>query len=74
MEERHVRLVYPPNLVQVPVISQLIRRHEVTVNILRAQISEQSGWLEAIITGTAEEIQDAFVWLESKGIRIEALD
>ncbi|MFN3309255.1 MAG: NIL domain-containing protein, partial [Anaerolineales bacterium] len=36
-----VRLIYPPSLLRVPVINQLIKEFDITVNILRAQIDSR---------------------------------
>lgn len=74
MQERYVRLVYPPELVYTPVVSQLIRRYEITVNIIRAQISEESGWIEATLSGAAPELEAALGWLRSQGIQIIDLE
>lgn len=74
MAEQSVRLIYPPSLVNVPVIHQLIRRFDVTVNILRAEISAEHGWLEIQITGNPSLIDEAFAWLNSQGIDIQVLE
>ena len=65
-----VRLVYPPNLIDVPIIYNLIRQYDLTVNIIGAQITEESGWLEMQVTGSEAVIQDAFSWLTSQGIEL----
>lgn len=74
MAEQSIRLIYPPSLVNVPVIHQLIRRFDVTVNILKAEISAEHGWLEIQITGSPALIDEAFAWLKSQGIDIQVLD
>ncbi|HID85148.1 MAG TPA: hypothetical protein EYP54_08640, partial [Anaerolineales bacterium] len=45
------RLTYPSDLLDVPVVSQLIRRFNITLNIHRAEIGLESGWLEAHLGG-----------------------
>ncbi len=71
MATRAVRLVYPPSLLNRPIINQLIRRFELTVNILRAQISLEEGWLEVEFTGETSEIDRAMGWLTSEGIEVK---
>lgn len=71
MTEKIIRLVYPPHLLDVPVINQLIRRYELTVNILRAQVSPHEGWVEIQLTGSSGAIEEAVKWLSEQGIKIK---
>jgi D-methionine transport system ATP-binding protein len=71
MSDRIIRLIYPASLLHVPIINQLIRQYDLTVNILRAQISENQGWLEVQLAGAPLVIDDAIAWLKSQGIEIQ---
>lgn len=73
MVTRTLRLNYPPSLVSQPVLYQLIRRFNLTVNIRRAQISLEEGWLETEVTGDEAEIARAIAWLEEQGVTVETL-
>lgn len=66
-----VRLIYPPNLLRVPVINQLIKEFDITVNILRAQIDSQNGWIEIQLNGNIDVIEEAIQWLMQQGIKVE---
>jgi ABC-type methionine transport system ATPase subunit len=72
MTEQVVRLIYPPSLINVPVINQLIRSFDVTVNIMRAHITPEEGWLEIQVTGETGIVQEAFHWLETQGIEVHS--
>ncbi len=74
MAEQNVRLIYPPSVVNVPVIHQLIRRFDVTINIIRAEISADHGWLEIQVTGSPPLIDEAFSWLKSQGIDVQVIN
>jgi ABC-type methionine transport system ATPase subunit len=74
MEDRRLRLVYPPTLVNVPVIHQLIKRFDITINILRAEITPDQGWVEIQITGEKSVVFQAMDWLNSQGIDVQALE
>jgi ABC-type methionine transport system ATPase subunit len=74
MAEQIIRLIYPAHLLDVPVINQLIRRYDLTVNILRAQVSPQEGWVNIQLTGKISAIEDAIAWLSDRGIEVETLD
>lgn len=71
MSDQVVRLVYPPALLSVPIINQLIRRYDLTVNILRAQIGGEDRWIEVQLAGNAAVIEEAIKWLESIGIEVQ---
>lgn len=71
MSDQIVRLVYPPALLSVPIINQLIRRYDLTVNILRAQIGGEDRWIEVQLAGNAPVIEDAINWLETIGIEVQ---
>ncbi len=71
MSDQVIRLIYPESLLSVPVINQLIRRYEITVNILRAQIGGDQRWMEVQLAGNPMVIEEAIAWLKSQGILIE---
>lgn len=74
MFENHFRLVYPPSLINVPIIYQLIRQYDLSVNILRAHITEEEGWIDLQITASPSVMREALDWLKSQGIQIQALE
>jgi ABC-type methionine transport system ATPase subunit len=70
MTEQILKLVYPPALLSVPIINQLIRRYDLTVNILRAQIGGGDRWMEVQLSGDPLVIEDAVAWLHQQGIEV----
>jgi ABC-type methionine transport system ATPase subunit len=71
MAHQVVKLIYPEHLLSVPVINQLIRHFDLTVNILRAQIGGTDRWLEVQLAGDPAIIEEAIAWLEDQGIEIQ---
>jgi ABC-type methionine transport system ATPase subunit len=71
MSEHVYRLIYPVSLLSVPVINQLIRRFDITVNILRAQIGGEERWMEVQLTGNPVIIEEAIAWLKSLGVEVQ---
>lgn len=72
-EHQLVRLTYPSNLLRVPIINQLVRDFDITVNILRAQIDTQNGWIEIELSGSIHVIEEAIQWLKQQGIKVDFL-
>jgi len=73
MAEQVIRLVYPAHLLDVPIVNQLIRQHDLTFNILHAQITPEEGWMDIQLTGEPNAIAEAIQWLSSEGIEIQYL-
>lgn len=71
MSDQVVRLVYPPSLLSVPIINQLIRRYDLTVNILRAQIGGEDRWIEVQLAGNPVVIEEAIAWLKEIGVDVQ---
>ena len=71
MTDQVVRLIYPDALLSVPVINQLIRRFDLTVNILRARIGGGERWMEVQLSGDPNVIDEATEWLSSQGIEVQ---
>ncbi len=70
MRSQSVRLVFPPNLHDEPVINRLLRQHSFTVNILRANVTAEQGWMDIQISGKTAEIESSFTWLRDQGIEV----
>ncbi|MBN1264516.1 MAG: hypothetical protein JXA25_03425 [Anaerolineales bacterium] len=70
MGYRHLRLVYPPSLLNEPILSQLMKASPIHVNIIRAHITLEEGWLEIELSGSDEEILWAVSWLNEQGLQI----
>lgn len=66
-----IRLNYPSNLLRVPIINQLIKQYDLTVNILRAQIDGEHGWIEIQLSGNTHVIEEAIEWLKLQGVHVE---
>ncbi len=74
MTEQVLRLIYPPSVVNIPIVNQLIRNYsELTVNIIRAEVSPDKGWLEIQVVGSAGMIEASIDWLRQKGVEVQVL-
>lgn len=65
-----LRLNYPPALVNRPVVAGLVSKYQLEVNILRAQVSRDDGWLIVELSGDPRRISAARDWLAREGIEI----
>ncbi|HMK07688.1 MAG TPA: NIL domain-containing protein [Anaerolineales bacterium] len=70
MPTRTLRLNYPATLLRQPILHQLIRSFDLSVNILRAQITLEEGWLEIEAIGPEAELDRVQGWLQEQGIEV----
>ena len=68
-----VRLVFPEALVREPLISQMVRRFDVDVNIRRASVEENFGWIICELEGERQAIEDSVSWLGGEGVEVELI-
>lgn len=74
MEEQVIHLTYPPGLLRKPIINEMIHRYpNLQVNILRANVTPNAGWLELQLVGTSAVIEDAIAWCHNLGIEVQTL-
>jgi len=73
MLSQSVRLIFPPSLQDEPIINKLLRRYSFTVNIIRASVSAEEGWMDIQISGKASEIEESFTWLREQGVEVVLL-
>ena len=66
--ERKVHLTYPPHLVDQPIIHELIRKFDVVVNILEANVTRQEGWLLVAVRGEEAAVNECLEWIAAQGI------
>jgi len=65
-----LRLNYPPALVNRPVVAALVSNFQLEVNILRAKVTREDGWLIVEFRGDPPRLQAAKEWLTREGIEI----
>jgi len=73
MLSQSVRLIFPPSLHDEPIINQLMRRFSFSVNILRANVTADQGWIDIQISGKAPEIEESLSWLREQGVELHLL-
>jgi ABC-type methionine transport system ATPase subunit len=74
MTEQVLRLIYPPSVVNVPIVNHLIRTFDdLSVNILRGEVSPNEGWLEVQLIGSAAIIESSIDWLRQQGVEVQVL-
>ena len=68
-----VFLTFPQQLVQEPVLHDLLRRFPIKTNIRGASVTDQIALMALHVDGEPGDIQNALAWLRSLGITVEEL-
>lgn len=73
MITQKVYLYFPKSETEKPIVCELIRKFDLTVNIFRAKVTpEEEGYLSLEITGTQEHINQAHEFLQGFDVVIHA--
>lgn len=68
-----VELDYPTELVTQPVLSTVIKKYDITVNIRRASITKGFGYVQMEIEGEELEVKKALDDLSKQGIDVNPI-
>ena len=73
MITQKVYLYFPKSETDKPIVCELIRNYDLTINIFRAKVTpEEEGYLSLDITGTEENIERAYNYLNQFDVVIHA--
>lgn len=68
--QQRYRLTYPKELLDKPILYNLIRRFDILTNIRRANVTNQEGWLIVDMEGEEEEIKAGIAWAREQGVEV----
>jgi len=74
MSSMKLKLIYPEDKIKEPILSKMCKSFDVDINIRKANVQENIGWLELELTGKEEEIENAINWLKNQGIEVSPLE
>jgi len=73
MVKRRFTLTFSTELTRDPIIYNLGQQFNIVTNILRADITEDRGWVELELDGKDEDIEAGITWVISRGMRVEPI-
>ncbi len=68
-----VELDYPNDQVTQPVLSEVIKKYDITVNIRRASITKGFGYVQMEIVGEEKEVKKALAHLQKMNIDVNPI-
>jgi L-aspartate semialdehyde sulfurtransferase ferredoxin len=73
MARTTVRLTFRGDTLNDPVIYRLGQEYKVVTNIRRADVADDSGWVELDLDGEPPEVERALEYCRSRGIGVQKL-
>jgi ABC-type methionine transport system ATPase subunit len=73
MVELKVRLTYPAQLVNQPLIYHLIQKFGLYTNIIEAQVTPIEGRLVILLRGSPHALHAGLDWISAEGVHVERL-
>ena len=72
----HVRLFvsFPEDLVDRPMIYEVVKRFDVVPNIRRANVEQHSGWVILELNGEQEQLDGSVAYLEEVGCTVNTME
>jgi ABC-type methionine transport system ATPase subunit len=74
MARRRVRLTFPAELVQKPLIYRLVKNFDIVTNIRRADVRADHGWCVLELEGAEERLDQGVAWLEQQGVTVDPIE
>jgi ABC-type methionine transport system ATPase subunit len=74
--EEHLRLFvsFPEELVERPMIYEIVKRFDVVPNLRRANVEPHSGWMIMELSGAADARDAAIAYLEGLGCTVNRME
>lgn len=66
-----LELTFPGELKDEAIICYLCKQFDITLNIVEASFSTDTGWAILVFDGSEEELKKAFSYLKNKGVEFE---
>ena len=74
MEQVRLFVSFPEELVDRPLVYELVKRFDVVPNIRRANVEQHSGWLIVELDGTEAQRAEAVAFLEGVGCTVNTME
>lgn len=74
MTRMRVRLTFPPERIQEPVIYHLVKDFDIVTNIRRADVKADHGWVVLELEGKEDNLDRGIAWLKEKGVKVDPVE
>ncbi len=69
-----LRLTFPAHLVQEPIVYRLVKDFDIVINIRRADVKADHGWIVLELDGAPAALERGVRWLKEKGVQVDPIE
>jgi len=74
MARMRVRLTFPTALIQEPIVYRLVKDFDIVINIRRADVKADHGWMALELEGDEGALARGVKWLKDKGVQVDPIE
>ena len=74
MARTRVQLTFPPSLIQEPIVYRLVKDFDIVINIRRADVKEDYGWVALEMEAGEDTLARGVKWLKDKGVQVDPIE
>ena len=74
MARMRVRLTYPTELIQQPIVYHLVKDFGIVPNIRRADVGADHGWIVLELEAAQDTLEEGVAWLRRQGITVDPIE
>ena len=74
MPRMRVRLTFPTELIQQPIVYHLVKDFAIVPNIRRADVRADHGWMVLELEGPHENLEQGVAWLRQQGVTVDPIE
>ena len=74
MPRMRVRLTFPTELIQQPIVYHLVKDFAIVPNIRRADVRADHGWMVLELEGPQDKLELGVTWLRKQGITVDPIE
>ena len=74
MTRTRVRLTFPPSLIQEPILYRLVKDFDIVINIRRAEVKADHGWVALELEAPEETLARGVAWLKERGVLVDPIE
>lgn len=74
MARMRVRLTFPPERIQEPIIYHLVKDFDIITNIRRADVKSDHGWVALEMEADEAKLEQGIAWLKGKGVKVDPIE
>jgi ABC-type methionine transport system ATPase subunit len=74
MARMRVRLTFPTALIQEPIVYRLVKDFDLVINIRRADVTSDHGWVVLEVEGDESALERGVKWLKDRGVQVDPIE